>query len=187
MVPDWFDPHAIFTLAPIPARTFAGVAGLVLLLAGSRAYRAAVVLPGLLLGAGLALAVGALLNLEAGPLSVAAVVAGIAGGLAAHFVEQFAVRVIGLVGAIGAVQVLGPIVLTGGTPWWAWPVAALLGGLLAPMLWKIALVPITAWIGAVVVVDAAGFPHHPLLVPGVAVAGVIVQLAAGRKSSSSDD
>lgn len=187
MLPDWPDPTTIFALGPVPARLFAGAAGLVLLFAGSRAYRAAVVLPGLLLGAGAALAVGSALGLAPGPLAGVAIGAGLVGALVAHLLERLAVRIAGVVGALGAVPVLWPLATSGAAPWWVWPVAAVLGGLLAPFVWSAALVPVTAFIGAVVTLDAAGVALHPLVVGGVALVGVVAQVSGGGKRKKGDE
>ncbi len=196
MLPDWPDTHALFTTGPVPARLVAGLAGVVLLLAGTRAWRAAVALPGLLLGLGVALLVGTALALEPGPLAVLAAVLGLGGTLAALLVERLAVRVAGVLAGLGAAQVGWPLIASalspgpgapGHAPWWIWPAAALVGGLLAPLAWRVALAPITAWIGAVVLVDATGAPPHPLLVAGLAAVGTLVQWASGRKPRDDEE
>lgn len=181
MLPDLPDPHLVFSLGPAPARLVAGIGGLVLLVAGSRVYRLAVVLPGLLVGLAAGVLAGGALSLAPGAVAILAAVGALAGGLAAHLVERFAIVIAGVLGGLGGAHVAWPLLAGGAAPWWLWPAAAMAGAVVFPVLWKVALVPLTAWLGAVVLVDAIGVPVHPLVVPGVAIVGMFVQWAGGRK------
>jgi hypothetical protein len=178
-MPDLADLPSLTGGSPVVLRFLTGAAGAVLLLAGARLYRVAVVLPGLLLGLGAGIAIANVLALAPMVAAGVAVVAGLAGAVAAHLVERFAVVVAGVIGGLGAAQVAWPLVASA-PPWWMWPLAAAAGGLVFPLIWKVALVPLTAWIGAVVLIDAAGLPPSPLYVGGLAVVGVIVQASLGR-------
>jgi uncharacterized membrane protein len=179
-MPDLADLPSLTAGSPVALRLLTGAAGAVLLVAGARLYRVAVVLPGFLLGVGLGAGVAQLLTLDPMVGAGVALVAGLIGAVAAHLVERFAVVIAGVIGGLGAAQVVDPLVAAGGPPWWVWPVAAVTGGLVFPLIWKAALLPLTAWIGAVVLIDAAGLPPSPLYVGGLAVVGLIVQASVGR-------
>ncbi|MDP2309302.1 MAG: hypothetical protein Q8P18_24990 [Pseudomonadota bacterium] len=181
MLPDLPDLPSIYAAGPLAPRVIAGVAGLLLLLAGRRLYRAAIVLPGLLLGLGAGIVAGGLLG--AVPMVVAglAIAGGVIGALLAAYAERLAVVIAGVLAGLGALQVGWPLAASGAPSWWAWPLAAIVGAAVFPFVWRAALVPLTAWIGAVVLVDVAGLPPSPLAVGGLALFGVIVQLASGRK------
>lgn len=187
VLPDLPDLPSIYASGPLPPRIVAGAAGLVLLLAGSRVYRIAVVLPGLLLGLGAGVVIAGALALPPMVTVAVAAVGGLVGAVLAGTIERFAVVVAGVLAGLGAAQVGWPLAASGAPPWWLWPVAALVGAALFPFLWRAALVPLTAWIGAVVVVDVAGVQPHPLVIAGVMLVGVVAQVAVGRKRAETED
>jgi hypothetical protein len=121
------------------------------------------------------------------PTVIVAGVAGLAGAILVKMIEKAALRVVGLVAGVAALQVGAP--LLGAHPaWWGWLVAAGVGALLMPLLWRVALAPITAAIGATVVADASGHAGNPWIIGGIAVVGTLVQwgLFRGRKKDEEE-
>lgn len=180
------DLPSIYAAGPLPPRVIAGLAGALLLLFGRRLYRIAIVLSGLLFGLGAGIVMGGLLSLAPMVVAGLAVAGGLVGGLVAWHAERLAVAITGVLAALWAVQVGWPIVSTalsavGAPPWWAWPAASVVGGLAFPFVWRAALVPLTAWIGAVVLIDVAGVSVDPLVVGGLTMIGVVVQVTTGRQ------
>jgi hypothetical protein len=181
------DLSNLFAQAPVPPRVLAGIAGGLLLFAGGRVYKLAVVLPGLLLGLGAGVLGGSALGLAVPVVAVLAIVGGLFGALLCHFVERFAIGVAGVLAGLGAANAAWPLLSTHPAPWYLWPIAALVGLGLFPFIWRLALVPLTALIGAVVVLDAAGAPPNPLYIGGLALLGIVAQLAMGARGKAARD
>ncbi len=193
MLPDLPDLPSIYAAGPLAPRVIAGVAGLLLLLAGRRLYRLAIVLPGLVLGLTAGIVLGGALDLPQMVTGLLALACGAVGALLAGFVERTALVLAGVLAGLGAIQAGWPATALLSTsvpavpPWWAWPAGAVVGALLFPMLWRVAIVALTAWIGAVVLVDVAGFAADPLVVGGLAVFGMIVQTVSGRPPQKKEE
>jgi hypothetical protein len=197
LLPDLPDLPSIYAAGPLAPRVIAGVAGLLLLLAGRRLYRIAIVLPGLVLGLTAGLVLGGALDLPDNVVAVVAVVCGAVGALLAGYVERIALVLAGVLAGLGAIQAGWPLAAAAAAsvptsmpavpPWWAWPAGAVVGALLFPLLWRVAIVALTAWIGAVVLVDVAGFPADPLVVGGLAVFGMLVQTVSGRPAQKKEE
>lgn len=156
----------------IGPRAIIGVAGLLLLLAGSRLWRVAVVAPGIVGGAAGGGWLGARLALPPGWIAALSAVGALIGGVVAMLVERLAMGLAGVLGGLGAVAVAERFLAV---PWWAWPIGAVLGALVFPAVWRGALVPITAWLGAVCLGQASGYAEPWVVLP-LAVLGVFIQL-----------
>jgi hypothetical protein len=173
----------LFQQLPAYGRYLSAAIGALFLVAGSRAYRLAVVLPGALLGVGAAVVVGAAAGLGPGATATVAAITGVGGAIVAYLVEKAAVVLAGVMVGV-ALAAVGTAAAGITAPWWAWPVAAGLGGLAARSAWKLALVPLTAWLGAAVIATSLALPPHPWLVPGLTTAGVVVQVLSGLRTPS---
>ncbi len=177
-----FDLAAFFAAAPVPPRVLAGAAGLLLLCVGGRLYRLAVILPGLLLGLGGGLLLANLISGTTPVIVGLAILGGVGGGLLAHFLERFAVVGAGVIAGLAGADIAWPLVSATPPAWYLWPLAALVGGALMPLIWKAALVPLTAGIGAYVLVDVAGYPRTPVTVGALAAVGLIIQVVIARRA-----
>lgn len=155
-------------------RALAGLLGVLLLVAGSRFYRVAIIAPGFL--AGVALADRFLSGLGGALPLVFAVLLGAGGALACHVAERVAVRLVGAVIISGVVHAVAPLVFQRDTPWWWAPVAGALGLLLFPRLYERLLPLIGAVLGAICVAWAAGKPQEVGLIGALAAGGLVVQL-----------
>lgn len=163
----------------VAARIPIGVVGLVLLVAGARLYRVAIVGPGFAAGvfAGLQLTLGAAADTRA----VAALALGLIGGVAMHFLERVAVSVAGAVLAGGLANAAAPRLLPDPVPWYVPAAASLVGLLLFPRLFLALLPLITAVLGALCLGWAAARPHDLWLLGGLATGGLLVQIATRPK------
>lgn len=167
------------TLTPVVAL----VVGIVLLIAGRKLFWLAVGAVGFVFALGLALR-----WLDAEPVWLLlglAVLAGIVGAVLAVLLQRFAVAVAGFL--LGGWAGLGLWVNLGGGEGlgalFAFLVAGVLAAVLAGALFEIALVVVSALIGAVLVTAAAGVegPFALLLVLVLTAAGALVQSAFGRR------
>ncbi len=151
----------------------------VLLLAGARVYRLAVVLPGVAGGAllGLSLTAGAPTSWQLGAAGSLALV----GGVVFFLVERLAIALAGAFVAGGAMHALGPLYWPGGEPWYADAAAVALGLLLFPRLYRALLPVITAALGALVVAWSVGQERDAALIGAMTAVGVVVQLAFRRR------
>lgn len=124
------------------------IAGTVLLLFGARVYRVLVVGPGII--AGLVLAGEVIGFLHLAGWSAAAVAVGLALGGALLFaaVERWTLAIVGAALVLGLLGQGWSFLQGGSPPWWAWPVAAVVGGLVVPRLYRFLLRPLTALAGA---------------------------------------
>lgn len=159
------------------------VVGVLLLIAGRRLFWLALGVAGFVLAL-----VFAIRYLDVGPLWVQvalALVAGAAGALLAVFLQRAAVALAGfLVGGYGAL-VLWLELGQGQGPgaWLVFLVAGVVAAILAGALFEAALVAVSALVGAVLIVDAAGVQGAAALalVIVLALAGGLVQSAFGRR------
>lgn len=162
-----------------------GGLGVLLLVAGQRLYRLAIVAPGLAAGAMVGLE---LTRHESTGLRLAAAAAlALVAGFLLHKVERLAVAAAGAFLAVGATQALAPLVLHGPTPWFLLVGAGVLGLLLFPGLYRRLLLVITPAIGALCVAWAAGRPTDLLLIAGLTLGGIVIQLVLGRKGGKERD
>lgn len=169
------------TLPPdLAPRAIIGVAGLLLLLAGSRVWRVAVVAPGIIGGAAGGGWIGARLALPPAWIAGLSAVGALLGALLAALVERAAMVVAGILGGIGAVAAAERLIAL---PWWAWPLGALVGALTFPAVWRGALVPLTAWIGAVALGHTFGHAEPWVVLPLMAV-GVFAQVRGDARRDS---
>ena len=172
---------ALAESTPLGVRGFAAVGGALLIVAGARFYKVAVAAPGAILG--VLAATHLLQEAEEMTRTIAAIGGAIVGAMVTGFVEKLAIRLAGaLVGAFFA-DAIWPLVQTTEMPVWAPAAGALVGLILFPVVWRVALKFITPFLGALCIAYAAGYPHHPLLIGGLTIVGALIQL----KAFSGDD
>lgn len=171
---------------PFGARGASGLAGLLLLVAGGRLYRLAVITPGVVAGFMLASALPG--SVDAVVRVVATVVLGVLGGLLFHLGERLAVHAVGAILLAWLTWVAWSQVAPGAVPWWG-PAAGALGGLLLfPRLFKIMVRWVTALLGALVIAWAVGHPRNAWVVGALFLVGVVVQsLGGGGKARASTE
>lgn len=178
------DPTAFLSDPSGIGRLVVGLAAVLLLVAGARLYRLAIVAPGV--------AAGVLAGLEvmasADPTTrlVAALALGVIGGVLFHLVERLAVSAAGALLLAGLAHALSPLVLTGPEPWYVPVAAALVGVFLFPRLYRTLLPVITAVLGALGVAWAAQRPEDVVLIGGLSVFGLAVQLFFRRRARRKD-
>ena len=168
--------------AATDGRLVVGAIGVLLLLAGARLYRLAIIAPGFLLGVFLARwgldeygrRVDELMQLGA------MVGAGAIGALLSWRIEQLAVRLGGSVLVAATTHALLPMFWPR-APWFAAPAAGFVGLLLFPSLYRRLLPLITAGLGAIALAWVADRPQDLLMIAGLTVLGAAIQLAAGGK------
>jgi Domain of unknown function (DUF4203) len=158
---------------------FALLLGAVLLVAGRRLFWALVGVAGFLAGMWLALEV---LGPEPEWMRwVVGVVAGLIGiGLAKLF-QKVAVGMAGffLVG-FAALDLLGRNLSSGASgDWVVFAVAGVLGAILAGWLFEIALIVLSSYLGAALVIDGLNLPETALMLGVLFAAGVLVQSSLG--------
>ncbi|MEN9786638.1 MAG: hypothetical protein RLZZ299_1902 [Pseudomonadota bacterium] len=174
---------ALPPLATTPERVVVGVLAGVLLLAGARVYRVAVVLPGVLIGLLGGSVLAPLLPLPPGTGWMVVAGAAAFGGVAAWAVERAVVVAAGaMVGLVGGV--LAMPLLVAFTPWWAPLAGAVVGALLGPWMFRKALVVVTSALGALALCWAAGWVPEPWNAGVAWAVGVLVQSAAGRRGDA---
>ncbi|MEL6349459.1 MAG: hypothetical protein AAFV53_40525 [Myxococcota bacterium] len=150
-----------------------GIVGGVLLVAGARLYRLALVTPGL--------AAGMLLGLEltAGASPEIQLVAGLCLGLCGAGVMLLAERVaVSLGGALlvgGLVNAAAPLLLPGQDAWYIPAAGAVVGLFLFPKLFRALLFVFTSLGGALCVSWAMGRPQDLPLIGGLWLVGTVVQ------------
>lgn len=150
-----------------------GIVGGVLLVAGARLYRLAIVTPGL--------AAGMLLGLElsAGAAPEIRLVIGLCLGICGAGVMLLAERVaISLGGALlmgGLANALAPVLLPGQDAWYLPAAGSVIGLFLFPRLFRSLLFVLTPLGGALCVSWAMGRPQDLPLVGGLWLAGTVVQ------------
>ncbi len=175
---------ALAEATPLGVRGFAAVGGALLIVAGARFYRAAVAAPGAILG--LLLTTHFLRGLtDDTTLSIAAIGGAVIGAMITGFIEKLAIRLAGaLVGAVAA-DIGWSLLQSAELPLWAPAAGALVGLLIFPSVWRLALKLITPFLGALCVAYAAGSPNHPLLIGGLTLAGALIQLKAFKGDEDS--
>ncbi len=162
-----------------------GLSGGLLLLAGGRLYKLAILAPGILGGVAAAM----MLPASLGPvvIAIAAVVLAAAGALICHLLERVAVHVIGAIAVAGVVQLAWPLAVGQPTPWWGMVVAAALGLLLFPSVFRGLIKWITALLGALMLAWSIGEPENLWVVGGLFLGGCIVQGATGKRKPRKED
>ena len=160
------DPSAL-------ARLVVGLLGVLLLVAGARLYRLAIVAPGFAAGvlAGLEL----MASTDPTTRLVSALALGIIGAVLLHMVERLAVAAAGALLLAGLAHALSPLVLAGPEPWYVPVAAALVGLLLFPRLYKAMLPAITAVLGSLAVAWAVERPEDLVLIGVLSVIGFALQ------------
>lgn len=178
------DLHQVFDPALLGGRTPALVGGILLLGFGARLYRAAILVPGVLLGVWAGSQISALAHLGPAPGIVLTVGLAAIGAIACSLVEAAAVALAGAVmGAVATGPALGALAVA--APWWAPIVGALFGGLLFRYLFDAVLRPATALAGAMIVAWTMQRAGQPWVVGGLAVGGWIVQWLLARTGEAS--
>lgn len=173
-------------LATMPERVAVGLLAVVLLCAGARVYRVAVILPGVLLGLLAGAVLAPVLPLPPGTGWMVVAGAAVVGGVAAWAVERAVVLAAGaMVGLVAGVLAM-PLFLAF-TPWWAPVVGAIVGALLGPWMYRKALVVVTSALGALALSWAAGWVPGPWNAGVACAVGVLVQTLAGGGRSSGGD
>jgi hypothetical protein len=169
-----------------------GLSGGLLLLAGGRLYKLAVIAPGLAGGVAGALWIGEYASLAPQVVAVAALVLAIAGAVLCRMLERMAVAAIGVIAAAGVTQLAWPIVAEGAAaPWWGVLLGGAVGLLLFPGIFRSLIRWITALVGALMVAWSIGYQENVWVVGGLFLAGCIVQAASGaakkRKKKDEDE
>jgi hypothetical protein len=167
-----------------------GVSGGLLLVAGGRLYKLAVVAPGIVAGVYAATWLPA--ELGSVVIAVAAVVLAIAGAILCRLLERLAVAAIGVIAMAGVTQLAWPLAMDGQVaPWWGVLVGGALGLLLFPSVFRALIRWITALLGALMVAWSVGYHDNLWVVGGLFLLGCIVQAASGKgkgaKKKDDDD
>lgn len=157
--------------------------GLILLVAGRQLFWLAVAAAGFLFALGLA---AAWLETQSGWLAILlALGVGLIGALAALFLQRVAIGIAGflIVGYL-TVWLLGLFgVEVGNLEWLAFIVGGLIGLLVATSLFNVALLGLSALIGATLITQAIPLPAWlaPLILLALFAAGVVIQTKALNK------
>ena len=178
------DMIEILQKAATDGRLVAGFIGIVLVLAGARLYRLAIVAPGFLLGLFLAKwgfdeygrRVDELVRLGV------MVGAGAIGALLSWRIEQLAVRLGGGLLVAATTHALLPMIWHK-PPEYAAPAAGFIGLLLFPALYRRMLPLLTSAMGAIALAWAADDSKNLLMIAGITILGSAIQLASGSKGS----
>ena len=167
---------------PLGVRGCLAVLGALLLVAGARLYRLTILAPGII--AGLLLGAWLPLTMEPAVQAVVMVVLAAAGALFCHFLERLAIHATGALLVAWLTNMLWPVITGAVAPWWGPAVGALAGLMLFPTVFKLLIKWITAALGAVTIVYAAGFEQYQIIwVAGLTLLGVMIQMGTGRKKS----
>ena len=152
--------------------------GVIILLAGARIYPFVIMAPGFALGVALVLSLP--IALEPTTLGLTAVIVGAAGAALCRSVERFAIWGIGAVITGTAALWLWPLFRPGEAPWTVSLIGGVLGLLLFPALFRWALKPITATLGAMLITWSLGWQERPLIFAGLLAVGLVSQLGVFR-------
>ena len=171
-----------FVALLLDGRLPALLVGIVLLGWGERLYGVLVVAPGVLAGVYLAAWAQPLFHFAPTTLLVVTVALAGAGAWLCHFVAAIAGRMAGAGLFAALAWFAAPLAQPGPVPWWVPVVGAALGALVFPSLYKIALRPLTALVGAWSIAWAVKAPGNPYLVLGLAAAGTALQFALSRST-----
>jgi hypothetical protein len=159
-----------------------GLSGGLLLIAGGRLYKLAVVAPGVIAGVAGALWIGETAGLAGSVVAVAAVVLAVAGAVLCRLLERLAVAAIGVIALAGVTQLAWPLAMDGqAAPWWGVLLGGAVGLLLFPGIFRSLIRWITALLGALMVAWSLGYHENVWVVGGLFVAGCVVQAASGKK------
>lgn len=167
-----------------------GLSGGLLLVAGGRLYKLAVVAPGVIAGVAGALWIGETAGLAGTVVAVAAVVLAVAGAVLCRLLERLAVSAIGVIALAGVTQLAWPLAMNGqAAPWWGVLLGGAVGLLLFPGIFKSLIRWITALLGALMVAWSVGYHENIWVVGGLFLAGCVVQAASGkgRKKGEEED
>lgn len=168
---------------PLGLRGAVALTGGLLLVAGARLYRLAIVAPGIV--GGVLLASWAPLSPDPLIQALAYVVLAGVGGLACHFLERLAIHAIGALVVAACANAAWPLVTGDPTPWWAPAGGALVGLFLFPPVFRSLVHWVTALLGAAIVAWAAGWSGSLPIILGLALVGGGIQYAtrSGRRRS----
>ncbi len=167
-----------------------GLSGGMLLVAGGRLYKLAVVAPGVLGGVAGALWIGEAAGLTGPVVAVAAVVLAVAGAVLCRFLERMAVAAIGVIATAGITQLAWPLVTDGAAaPWWGVLLGGAVGLLLFPGIFRSLIRWITALLGALMVAWSVGYSDNVWVVGVLFLVGCVVQAGTGKgkKGKKKDD
>lgn len=175
---DWIDPSR-WDFGYTDPRVLCVVAGVLLIVAGSRLYRLMVVSPGFV--------AGVLLTTHYAPAGsdmtkVAIIVGvGLVGALIMHLMEQTALRLVGVALMIGLATAIAPEVFGRQVPWWLNYAAGAVGAVGFPIVYERALPLITSLLGALAVAWALGRETDVWMIGILALVGAAFQtFVAGR-------
>ncbi len=174
----------LVTATPIEVRAAAGVMALLLMLAGARLYRVAVVLPGILAGVVAASAMPATMDYET--RLILGILVSLVGGLILFFLEKVGVVLLGGVLAAWLTGVAWPLVAHMEAPWWALAVGGLGGMIAFPAIFRSAIRWITSALGALLGAWALGYPTNALVILALAAVGVMFQYLTTRRDPDED-
>ncbi len=165
-------------MSGLSVRTLVLAFGIGLMLAGSRHYRLALVLPAAAFGAML-VDKGMPVNVSTGVRVTIGLVAALGTGLLAGVLETLAVRLAGCLLGGGVALAAWPALMGGGAaaPWWLPLAGGLAGLLLFPRLYRAVLRLAVPLLAGLLIAYAIGRPGHPMWVLGPAVIGVLLDAA----------
>ncbi|NOY25524.1 MAG: hypothetical protein GXP62_06585 [Oligoflexia bacterium] len=176
--------QAISVLSHVPEHltdpsVWVGTLGILLLLAGRRIYKLAIIAPGIAAGVmvGMNLSQGESDGMRVAIIAALAIVA----GFVLYSAERLAIAAVGAFVAVGMVDAIAPQFSSDPTPWPLELAAGVVGLLLFPSLYQRLLVVLTPAVGALCLAWALGRSQDLLLIVGLTLGGVILQLVMGRK------
>jgi len=168
----WLQDPSGWGLETMDARWLVLAVGLVLVLFGSRTYKLLLVSPGLI--------AGVLLAMEYSPTgdqltkTGIAIGAGLVGALLMLLVEQIALSSVGAAVTGGLALGVAPLLMTK-VEWYVPTIAALVGAIIFPMVYRRSLRLITPAVGSLAVAFALQRPWDLWLVGGLFGIGVLLQ------------
>jgi len=177
--------------SPMIVRVFAGLIGGLILVAGARLYKpallaAAFTAGGLLVVATLSTA-GELVPSMATPglLVAGALFGGISTAWTAHVAHRLALVLIG--GLTGLTLTAALLALVSSGPWWLPLVGGCVGAVALPWVYTSLLKFLTPAVGAVCIAWAVGMPETPWVLGGLWAFGAAVQLAGPGPGGEADE
>ncbi len=157
--------------------------GIILVIAGARTYKLMLLTPGFVAGV-----LAAVHYLPAnGDLKNAgiALLVGVVGAMLLVYAERTALRVLGAMVMVGLVEAVAPMVMGSHVAWYVPAVAAVVGGIVVPMVIKRMLKVITPVMGALAIAWAFDRPDDLWLIGGVSLIGIVVQVIGWRGKKGS--
>jgi hypothetical protein len=170
-------------LPPTNPQLFVGIAGVVLLFAGARLYRLAVVTTGFVGGAVLGLQLSG--HVEAQVLTISVVCMGIIGAFIMHMAERLAFALIGAMVAAALAHAIWPSIMPGEVPFYVPTAAGIVGMVVVPRLFTALLPLFTTVLGAFCIAWALGDPGDWRILGPVVVVGLLGQAALGGSTRRS--